>query len=113
MALRYRSVKVGDTLGLLQYQMLDQGQTFPITGASVLFRMIRDDDKSVVVDDAVGILVAGADDVLGSDGVAAYQRLPIDVAVDGLMLCEFQVTVASGRIHKSPNIQLLIAKELP
>lgn len=101
-------MKVGDTLGLLQYQMLDEGKPFPgLLGASVVFRMIEKVSGTVRVDDKAGIVV----DVVTA--IVGYQRLPPDVTVAALMLCEFTVTTLSGRVHISPSIEMLIAVDLP
>ncbi len=109
MSLRYRSMKTGSTLGVLEYQMLDKGLPFDVTGSGVKFRMVVKDSSpvNVIIDDKDGFIV---DALLG---IVGYQRIPDDTALAALMLCEFQVTVPSGRIHKSPDIQLLIAAELP
>ena len=110
MALRFRSMKTGSTLGVLEYQMLDKGKPFPLAaGTGVKFRMVEKDSSplNVIIDDKDGFIVDGP------EGVVGYQRIPDDTALAALMLCEFQVTVPSGRIHKSPDIQLLISPELP
>lgn len=109
MALRYRSMKVGDTLGLLQYQMLDEGEPFPgLSGASVIFRMIeKAPPQTVRVNDKAGIVVDVATAIVG------YQRVPLDVTTAALMLCEFTVTTLTGRVHISPSIELLITADLP
>ena len=107
MSLRYTSMKVGDTLGLLEYQIVDDKMTLPLIDATIIFRMVRISDGEVAVDDKAGVLVDGADGIPGSTGVVGYQRVVADVIV-GLMNCEFTITTESGFFHLSPNIQLLI-----
>ena len=105
MSLRYTSMKVGDTLGLLEYEIVDDALPLDITGATVIFRMIRISDSAVIVDDKGGLVVDG------EGGVVGYQRVVADV-VAGLMNCQFTVTTDTGFFHLSPNIQLLIEPAL-
>ena len=101
--LRYASLKVGDTLGLLEYEIQDDAVPLPlVAGTTVTFRMTTDDAAET------NIIAAAAGTVVDADlGVVGYQRTGANVATAGLMKCQFTV-VTGGFTHKSPNIQLLI-----
>lgn len=105
--LKYNTRKTGDTVGLLRYQMLDGTGFLDVTGATVVFRMVREDNGDPIVDDKAGVVVDGL------TGLVAYQRTAADVTVATLMLIQFAVTLVSGRVHKSPDIEWLLVATLP
>ena len=105
----FPSLKVGDTFGLLQYQLLLDGVPLPIDAATdVIFRMVtRATPPVVIIDDASGVVVDAA------LGIVGYQRSDADVANALQVKCEFTLTFPSTEVHVSPNINLDIVADLP
>lgn len=113
--LRYATLKTGDTLGLLEYQVLtddpddpDKEIPFDITGSTITIRMCRaDDDTVIIIDDKAGFVADGP------LGVAAYQRVAADVLIAALMIIEWTIVTPTGFVHESPDIQMLIIPAKP
>ena len=104
----YEAIKVGDTQGVLDYQILLDGVPIVIPpGTTLVCRWVTRDERPevVVVDDAAGIVVDAA------QGLVGYQRVPADVATARVVLVEFTVTYPSAEVHVSPDIMLPIIKD--
>lgn len=101
---KYEQIYVGDTLGLLEYQLLENGEPAAVDLATdVVCRWVnRDDPSVVVVDDKDGVVVDGPNGVIG------FQRTTADVAVAATVIVQFTSTDPGGAVHKSPEIELPI-----
>jgi hypothetical protein len=101
--LRYEDLKVGDTLGLLEYQLLKDGSPLPLpAGTVVVFKMLNRDTLAVIVDNQPGFVKDAA------AGIVAYQRVTGDVDTDQPVICQFTSTLPIGEVHHSPDIEMLI-----
>lgn len=104
----YEAIKVGDTQGVLDYQILLDGVPIVIPdGTTVVCRWVTRDERPplVVVDDAAGLVVDAA------QGIVGYQRVAADVVTARVVLVEFTVTYPSAEVHVSPDIALPIIQD--
>jgi hypothetical protein len=83
-----------------QAQLLDEdGAPVNITGASsVVFKMFNPRTGTYAVTAGAGSIVSA------TDGTVSYQPSTTEVGTDGTYECEFTVTLASGRVIRTPKI---------
>ncbi len=103
--LHYDSIKVGDTQGVLEYQIKLDGTPIVIpSGTTLVCRWVSRDEtpEVVVVDDVAGLVVDAA------EGIVGYQRVSANVVTARVVLIEFTVTYPSTEVHVSPDIVMEI-----
>ena len=99
---RYPDLKVGDTAGKLEYQMLFGGVPLDVTGATVVVKITNRDTGAVIQAGGAGTVDNGLQGLLG------YQRVAGDVAAAAPTIVVWTVTLPGGDIHVSPDIHMTI-----
>lgn len=98
----YAPIKVGDTAGLLPYQVTNGSIALPVSGATVVCRWVNRDTGAVVVDDQPGVIIDGP------GGIVGYQRVAADVATAQPVIIQFTIVFTSGDPHVSLDIGMRI-----
>jgi len=103
------NIKQDDTRPYLRVNITDQdGNVVDLTGGSVKFNMVSDDnDRTVKVN-------SSADIVTATSGVAEYRWSSSDTDTAGKYLGEFQVTLSDGTVFSVPaddSLKVIIKKD--